>query len=36
LLANYNLAAGRLWVVLLAWVAIAPALFHSLFTRLRR
>jgi hypothetical protein len=36
LLANYNLAAGRLWVVLLAWIAIAPALFHSLFARLRR
>lgn len=36
LLANYNLAAGRLWVVLLAWVAIAPAVFHGLFTRLRR
>lgn len=36
LLANYNLAAGRLWVLLLAWIAVAPAVFHSLFTRLRR
>jgi hypothetical protein len=35
LLDNYNLAAGRLWTLLLAWIAIAPAIFHSLFARLR-
>lgn len=36
LLANYDLAAGLLWGLLLVWIAIAPAVFHSLFARLRR
>lgn len=30
LLANYNLFAGRVWVVLLLWIAIAPAVFFRL------
>ncbi len=28
LLANYDLSAGRLWPLILLWVAIAPWLFH--------
>jgi hypothetical protein len=28
LLADYNLLAGRLWPLVLVWVAIAPALFY--------
>ncbi len=32
LLANYNLFAGRVWVVLLLWIAIAPAVFFRLQT----
>jgi hypothetical protein len=28
LLANYDLSAGRLWPLILLWVAIAPYLFH--------
>ena len=27
LLANYNIAAGRVWVVVLLWVAVAPYVF---------
>ena len=27
LLANYDLAAGRLWVLLLLWIGLAPSLF---------
>jgi hypothetical protein len=30
LLANYDLLHGRIWVLLLAWIAIAPYLFHRL------
>jgi len=30
LLANYNLFAGRVWVLLLLWIAIAPAVFFRL------
>ena len=30
LLANYNVLRGRVWVVVLAWVAIAPYLFFRL------
>lgn len=33
LLANYNVFEGRVWVVVLAWVAIAPYLFFRLFAR---
>jgi hypothetical protein len=29
LLADYNLLAGRLWPLVLVWVAIAPVLFYS-------
>jgi hypothetical protein len=29
-LANYDLAGGRIWVLLLLWVALAPWLFHRL------
>jgi hypothetical protein len=28
LLQDYNLLAGRVWVLLLAWVALAPYLFY--------
>ncbi|WP_319238900.1 hypothetical protein [uncultured Propionivibrio sp.] len=34
LLANYDLSAGRLWPLLLLWIALAPSLFHRL--RMRR
>ncbi|QID19841.1 hypothetical protein G3580_12880 [Nitrogeniibacter mangrovi] len=30
LLANYDLSAGRIWVLLLLWVALAPSLFFRL------
>lgn len=30
LLANYNVLAGRVWVLVLLWVAVAPWLFHRL------
>jgi len=30
LLDDYDLLAGRLWVLVLAWLAIAPVLFHGL------
>jgi len=30
LLANYDITAGRLWPLLLAWIAIAPYLFYRL------
>lgn len=30
LLADYNLLQGRLWVVVLVWVAIAPLIFYNL------
>lgn len=33
LLANYNVLRGRVWVVVLAWVAIAPYLFFRLDRR---
>ncbi len=36
LLANYDLSAGRLWVLLLAWVTVAPALFRRLWLAWRR
>ncbi len=32
LLANYNLAAGRLWVLLLLWIGLAPSLFSRPIT----
>lgn len=35
LLANYDLAAGRLWVLLLAWIAVAPAVFQRLWAKRR-
>ena len=33
LLANYDLAAGRLWPLLLLWIALAPAVFRRLWRR---
>ena len=33
LLANYDLSAGRLWLVLLLWIALAPAVFRRLWRR---
>lgn len=33
LLANYNVAAGRVWVVVLLWVAVAPYVFFHLGRR---
>ncbi len=30
LLANYDLASGRIWVLLLAWIALAPYIVHRL------
>ena len=33
LLGDYNVLAGRVWVVVLAWVAIAPYLFFTLQRR---
>lgn len=30
LLANYNIFKGRVWVVVLVWVAIAPCIFYRL------
>ena len=33
LLANYDLAGGRVWLLLLVWIAVAPALFRSLWVR---
>ncbi len=33
LLANYDLPGGRLWPVLLAWVAFAPYIFFRFFRR---
>ena len=33
LLANYDLSGGRIWVVLLAWIAVAPALFRRLWAK---
>lgn len=33
LLANYNVFEGRVWVVVLVWVAIAPYLFFRFFAR---
>lgn len=33
LLADYNVAAGRLWVLVPAWVAVAPYLFYRLWTQ---
>jgi len=35
LLANYDLLAGRLWVVLLLWIAVAPVVFQRLWARRR-
>lgn len=35
LLANYDLAAGRLWVLLLAWIGVAPAVFQRLWAKRR-
>lgn len=31
LLANYDVSQGRVWVLLLAWVALAPYIFFRLF-----
>ena len=36
LLDDYDLLAGRLWVLVLGWLAIAPLLFHGLQGRSRR
>lgn len=36
LAANYDLAAGRLWPLLLAWITVAPALFRYLWKQLQR
>jgi len=33
LLANYDLLHGRIWVLLLAWIALAPYFFHRLRQR---
>ncbi|MEI7613793.1 MAG: hypothetical protein WCK63_12860 [Betaproteobacteria bacterium] len=33
LLANYNVLEGRVWVLLLAWIAVAPSVFFSYSTR---
>lgn len=33
LLSNYNVLQGRVWVVVLAWVAIAPYVFFRLWRR---
>lgn len=33
LLANYNIARGRLWPVVLLWVAVAPWLFYRLLNK---
>ena len=33
LLANYDLSAGRLWPLILLWVAIAPYVFHRLLNK---
>jgi hypothetical protein len=33
LIANYDLSAGRLWPLVLVWLAVAPWLFHRLRTR---
>ena len=33
LLANYDLAAGRLWPLLLLWIALAPEVFRRLWRR---
>ena len=33
LLSNYDLMHGRIWVLLLAWVALAPCLFYRLRLR---
>lgn len=33
LLANYDLSAGRLWPLLLLWIAVAPAVFRRLWQR---
>ncbi|NJD25432.1 MAG: hypothetical protein FIB06_08490 [Betaproteobacteria bacterium] len=34
--ANYDLAAGRLWPLLLLWIAVAPACFRWLWRHCRR
>ena len=36
LLANYNMSAGRLWPLVLLWVAVAPWLFYRVTRRRRR
>ncbi|MFA7399505.1 MAG: hypothetical protein WCZ98_03380 [Sideroxydans sp.] len=33
LLANYDMSAGRLWPLILLWVAIAPYVFHRLLNK---
>ena len=33
LLGDYNVLAGRVWVVVLAWVAVAPCLFFKIQSR---
>ena len=36
LLSNYDVMRGRIWVLLLAWVALAPGLFYRLSQRVRK
>jgi hypothetical protein len=33
LLGNYNILKGRIWIVLLLWIAVAPYVFYSLNRR---
>jgi hypothetical protein len=33
LLRDYNLLAGRLWILILAWITLAPLAFHHLANR---
>jgi hypothetical protein len=33
LLANYDIVHGRLWPVVLLWIAVAPYVFFRLFTK---
>jgi hypothetical protein len=33
LLANYDMASGRLWPLILLWVALGPYVFHRLFNK---
>jgi len=33
LLHDYNLVAGRVWVLVLTWIAVAPIIFHRIQRR---